>query len=170
MRTDSSENSSNPFFFLLFSECSSCRKHNRRGQSIQPIKTHNNTCGRSSAGKRLSTRWNWFGCCFWLVGKKKAVLADRKALHTIKPEDLASRSVMATVNDNRLEFLCGWDIWNNLKIWNLGVNDKFSQQKEGGTTFKIQGAIYYSVITFIKIIYLISPNKLLDPYKVVISE
>ena len=168
MCTDSSENSSNRFFFLLFPECSSCRKHNRRGQSIQPIKTHNNTCGRRSAGKRLPAKWNWFGCCFWLVGKKKAVLANR--VHTIKPEEQASRSVMATVNDHKLVFLCGWDLWNNLKIWNLGVNDKFSQQKEGRTIFKIRGAIYYSAITFIKIIYLISPNKLLDPYEVVISE
>ena len=136
--------------FLLSPECSSCRKHKRK-----------NACQQGEIDLVVASDW---------LEKKKAVLANRKALHTIEPEEQASRSVNATVNDDRLVFLCGWDLWNNLKIWNLGVNDKFSQQKEGGTIFKRRGAIYYSVITFIKIIYLISPNKLLDPYEVVISE
>ena len=41
-----------------------------------------------------------------LIGWKKES-SFSKALHTIKPEDQASSSVMATVNDDRLVFLRG---------------------------------------------------------------
>ena len=87
MRTDSTENSSNRFLFY----------------SLQNAAHAVSTSGKTPASK---VKLIWL---LLLIGwkKKKAVLANRKALHTIEPEEQASRSVNATVNDDRLVFLCG---------------------------------------------------------------